>query len=538
MKHWTKKSMVLALSLALMVPAVPAVGLAQEEASTISGAADLRVLLSQKLGEHALLAVIAMQKGIDGAADFGDAAAALGENTKELSGAITSVYGKEAGVAFEGMWSAHIGFFVDYVVATGAKDEAGRAAALAELDDYRADFSGFLAGANPNLEASALAGGLQMHVNQLVDAFDSYVAKDYDGSYDAIREAYSHMFMTGDALSGAIAAQFPEAFPMDHATDAAVDLRVALGQLLGEHAALALLAMQKGVDGAPDFGAVAEALGGNTDDLSAAITSVYGKEAGVAFKGLWSAHIGFFVDYVVATASDNEAGRAAALSELDEYRADFSGFLAGANPNLKASALANGLQMHVNQLVASFDSYVAGDYANAYDAYREAYGHMFMTGDALSAAIVKQFNAKFGGKVESEAGHGDMDMGASVGPVKVQLWLGNPTVMVDNTKVTVDSAPFLWENTSYVPLRFLSEGIGASVKWDEATRTITVMNGNNKAEFWAGADYMEYNDMRMEIGADVVIRNGRTQVPIRFIAELFGWDVAFAASGEVTLMKK
>ncbi|MCI3923349.1 copper amine oxidase N-terminal domain-containing protein [Paenibacillus sp. TRM 82003] len=507
MKSWLRKTLVLVLALVMVLPAV---GSAHEQASTTSGAAD-----------------------------FEAAAGALAGNTADLSASIALVYGDEAGEAFRSMWEAHIGFFVDYVVATAGDDEAGRAAALAEVDEYRADFSAFLAGANPNLEASALSGGLQMHVNQLVDAFDGYVEGDYETAYEALREAYSHMFMTADALSGAIAMQYPDRFPGESRT-AAVELRAVLGQLMGEHAALAVLAMQKGVDGAADFGAAAEALGGNTADLSAAIASVYGDEAGEAFRKMWEAHIGFFVDYVVATAGNDEAGRAAALAELDEYRADFSAFLAGANPNLEASALSGGLQMHVGQLVEAFDSYVDGEYETAYDAIREAYGHMFMTADALSGAIVKQFNDKYvamdhEGTAMDHMGHDD---GMAMGPTKVMLWLGNATVKVDDAEVKVDSAPFLWEGTSYVPLRFLSEGIGAKVGWDASTQTITVMNGADVAEFWVGADYMEYNDMRMEIGADVVLRDGRTQVPIRFIAQLFGWDVAFSAGGEVTLTKK
>lgn len=366
-----------------------------------SPAADLRITLDRLLGEHALLAMTAMQKGVKGAPDFQAVAEALGKNTADLTAAITSVYGEDAGKAFNNLWSQHIGFFVDYTVATAKKDEAGRKAALAKLDNYRADFSSFLAKANPNFEAKALADGLQMHVNQLVSAFDSYVKGDYKTTYASFRAAFGHMFETGAGLSGGIVAQFPDKFNNTKTSTPAVELRVALDHLLSEHAALAMLAMQKGIDGAPDFQAAAGALGENTADLTAAIASVYGKKAGEAFNGLWSGHIGFFVDYVVATSKNDEAGRKAALAKLDNYRTDFSTFLASANPNLEASALADGLQMHVNQLVSAFDSYVNKDYATTYASYREAYAHMYATGDALSGAIVAQFPNKFWDKKDS-----------------------------------------------------------------------------------------------------------------------------------------
>ncbi|MCR8633246.1 hypothetical protein [Paenibacillus radicis (ex Xue et al. 2023)] len=65
-----------------------------------------------------------MQKAMDGAPDFNDAAAALNTNSDEPTDSIGSVYGKDAGEAFRNGWQTHIAFFVDYVNATAAKDEA------------------------------------------------------------------------------------------------------------------------------------------------------------------------------------------------------------------------------------------------------------------------------------------------------------------------------------------------------------------------------------------------------------------------------
>lgn len=61
-----------------------------------SPAADLRTTLDTLFGEHALLAMLATQKGYGGEADFEAIGAALDENSVELSQAIGSVYGDEA----------------------------------------------------------------------------------------------------------------------------------------------------------------------------------------------------------------------------------------------------------------------------------------------------------------------------------------------------------------------------------------------------------------------------------------------------------
>ncbi|MEZ5101638.1 MAG: hypothetical protein R3C15_17925 [Thermoleophilia bacterium] len=173
------------------------------------------------------------------------------------------------------------------------------------------------------------------------------------------------------------------------AASAAADLRVTLDRLLGEHAVLAVFAMQKGIDGAEDFESIAGALDANTDDLGDAIGSVYGPDAQEAFEQQWRTHIGFFVDYVTATAKEDEAGRQEALDGLAGYRQAFSQFMAKAT-GLEADAVAGLLQAHVMQLIEAFDTYAMGDYATAYGQAREAYHHMFMTGDGLAAAIAAQ----------------------------------------------------------------------------------------------------------------------------------------------------
>lgn len=180
----------------------------------------------------------------------------------------------------------------------------------------------------------------------------------------------------------------------------AADLRVALSRLLSEHAALAMEAMRQGVDAGdlsdPEFTAAAGALQGNTDDLTAAIESVYGADAGDAFRAQWEAHIGFFVDYTVALAGDDADGQQTALDDLAGYREDFSNFLDTATEgNVPAAGAADALAAHVDQLIAAIDAYAADDFEGAYAAEREGFAHMFMTGQVLAAGIVGLMPDKF-----------------------------------------------------------------------------------------------------------------------------------------------
>jgi hypothetical protein len=203
-----------ALALGIAAPAVTTVGfggvaLAHEE----STACDLRVTLNKLLGEHVTLASSATGAALGGREDeFKAAAEALDWNSVAIADAIGSVYGKDAGDAFLPLWRTHIGFFVDYTMATAKMDMAGKEKAVADLTGYAQDFGAFLESANPNLPQAAVAELVGHHVTTLAAVVDAQAGMDWAKAYEAERTAYAHMQVISDALADAIAMQFPDKF--------------------------------------------------------------------------------------------------------------------------------------------------------------------------------------------------------------------------------------------------------------------------------------------------------------------------------------
>lgn len=181
------------------------------------------------------------------------------------------------------------------------------------------------------------------------------------------------------------------------ATDTgAADLRALLNNLEAEHVDLASAATRAGFDGDPQFEAAAAALGKNTDELSAAIASVYGDAAGAQFKEIWASHIGFFVDYTVAAKSGDMAGMDKAVQNLNGYVDAISDFFSQANPNLPREAVSQLVTEHVTLLKEAVDKHGAGDYAGSYDAQSRARTQITTDiADTISGAIVKQYPDKF-----------------------------------------------------------------------------------------------------------------------------------------------
>ncbi|MEO7665345.1 MAG: hypothetical protein ABIV26_09485 [Candidatus Limnocylindrales bacterium] len=363
---------------------------------TDSAAADLRTNLDLKLGEHIILASKATGAALGGRTDeFNAYGALLNTNGTDLGEMIGAAFGADAKDAFNGIWSAHNGFFVDYTVGVATKDKTKMDKAVSDLTTmYVPQFSDFIAGAT-GLDKATVTSLITDHVLQTKAIVDAQAAKDWTAAYAAIRTAYAHMQSIGDALAPAIATKFPDKFAGDP-SNKGVDLRVGLNQLLQEHLYLASFATDAALGGRTDeFNAAGAALNTNGTDLGEMIGAAFGADAKDAFKGIWSAHNGFFVDYTVGVATNDKTKMDKAVSDLTTmYVPQFVDFLAGAT-DISKDTLTELVTHHVLTTKAIVDAQAAKDWTAVANADRAAAQHMQEIGDPLAKAIVAKLPTKF-----------------------------------------------------------------------------------------------------------------------------------------------
>jgi hypothetical protein len=140
----------------------------------------------------------------------------------------------------------------------------------------------------------------------------------------------------------------------------------------------------------PTVQAAVTSLDENTQQLAAAVGSIYGDAAEQQFLKLWRAHIGFFVDYTLGKATGNAKMAQTAQRNLDGYRADFGALIEGATEGaLTQDQVAEALVPHVESTSKAIDAVVAGD-GTAFDKLQEAAHHLPMIATALSTGISSQ----------------------------------------------------------------------------------------------------------------------------------------------------
>ncbi|MBP9717711.1 hypothetical protein KBD59_00225 [Candidatus Gracilibacteria bacterium] len=172
-------------------------------------AAQLRVVLNTLYRQHVNLASEALRASFDGAVQSDAAAHSLDRNSIEMAKVIGTIYGPDSEKRFLEIWRSHIGFFVDYTLASKKGDKAAMEKAVKNLGGYVDAIADFLSSANPNLPRQTVKDLVSQHITHLKTAIDSYVVKEYAKSYLAQSDADLQMGAFADVITGAVVRQFP-----------------------------------------------------------------------------------------------------------------------------------------------------------------------------------------------------------------------------------------------------------------------------------------------------------------------------------------
>ena len=98
-------------------------------------------------------------------------------------------------------------------------------------------------------------------------------------------------------------------------------------------------------------------------------------------------------------------------------------------------------------------------------------------------------------------------------------------VYVGGQKLICDVPATIIENRTMLPLRAVFEAIGATVSWEDSTRTVTAQKENTTVQFTIGSNIMLINGDKTTIDVPAMIKNDRTLVPLRACAEAFSIPV-------------
>ncbi|MEL7647847.1 MAG: copper amine oxidase N-terminal domain-containing protein [Sedimentibacter sp.] len=114
---------------------------------------------------------------------------------------------------------------------------------------------------------------------------------------------------------------------------------------------------------------------------------------------------------------------------------------------------------------------------------------------------------------------------ASLGSIEV-IPVENVLFLKGNAKF--DTPPVIKEGRTLIPVRAISEAMGADVDYNSEEQTVTITKDGKVIVFSLAEGTVSVNESEAAIDVPAEIMNNRTMVPLRFIAEQLGltveWD--------------
>ncbi len=109
------------------------------------------------------------------------------------------------------------------------------------------------------------------------------------------------------------------------------------------------------------------------------------------------------------------------------------------------------------------------------------------------------------------------------------MQIGSPVMNVNGVEKEIDpgreTCPIIENDRTLVPVRAAVEEMGGTVEWDEEEQAVTLTKDGKIIRLVIGSNEAELDGEARILDAAPVVINDRTMLPIRFIAESFGYSV-------------
>jgi|GEM_PF-1803780 len=100
-------------------------------------------------------------------------------------------------------------------------------------------------------------------------------------------------------------------------------------------------------------------------------------------------------------------------------------------------------------------------------------------------------------------------------------------VFLDGRRLEFEVPPQIVDGSTLVPMRKIFEELGATVAWDGGTRTVTATKGNATIVYTIGEKAAKKNGQTVALPVPGRIVGGNTLVPLRFVSEALGATVGW-----------
>lgn len=122
-------------------------------------------------------------------------------------------------------------------------------------------------------------------------------------------------------------------------------------------------------------------------------------------------------------------------------------------------------------------------------------------------------------------------------PTGVQAQERGVQVRLDGIMIPLDVPGEIRDGRTLVPFRPIFEALGAEVSWDGEARTVSATRGRDSLVLTIGSETVQWRRSLIKVDVAPVIADGRTLVPLRFVAQALGLHVRWDAATRTVLLE-
>lgn len=120
----------------------------------------------------------------------------------------------------------------------------------------------------------------------------------------------------------------------------------------------------------------------------------------------------------------------------------------------------------------------------------------------------------------------------------IELYINSTVAYKNLEKITLDAPAIIRNKRTFVPIRFVAEALGAKVDWIQKTQTINIALDDKNIQLQIGNKNAYINDNIKALDVAPFISQNRTYVPIRFISESLGAQVEWIENLQKVVIRK
>lgn len=116
--------------------------------------------------------------------------------------------------------------------------------------------------------------------------------------------------------------------------------------------------------------------------------------------------------------------------------------------------------------------------------------------------------------------------------VVMNFTMNKKSYTINGVSSMMDTAPIEYNKRTMLPIVYVAKPIGAEVNWDSATQKVSISLEDTLIELWINNNVAKINGQDTQIDAyntsiKPITMNGRTMLPLRFVAEKLGCEVGW-----------